>query len=121
VLPPVTRAEYERFASATHRGPSLCREKLSVLRLLKPRDWRSVAGPGAAVVCVSWQDANAYAQWASRGGKRYRLPSGSEMQGAAGIPTWLRDGSLAGRSRQASRTLDPQRGYEDVGFRLVQE
>jgi hypothetical protein len=122
VLPPVTRAEYERFANATHRGPALCREKLSVLRLLKPRDWRTVQGPGAAVVCVSWQDANAYAQWASRGGKRYRLPSGTELQGSGtGIPTWLRDGSLAGRARQASRALDPQRGYEDVGFRLVRE
>jgi serine/threonine-protein kinase PpkA len=122
VLPPVTRAEYERFANATHRAPSLCREKLSVLRLLKPRDWRTVEGPGSAVVCVSWQDASAYAQWASRGGKRYRLPSGAELQGAgAGIPAWLRDGGLAGRSRQTSRTLDPQRGYEDVGFRLVRE
>jgi tRNA A-37 threonylcarbamoyl transferase component Bud32 len=120
VLPPVTRAEYERFANATHRGPALCREKLSVLRLLKPRDWRTVEGPGSAVVCVSWQDANAYAQWASRSGKRYRLPSGNELQGP-GIPTWLRDGSLAGRSRQASRALDPQRGYEDVGIRLVRE
>jgi hypothetical protein len=120
VLPPVTRAEYERFADATHRGPALCREKLSVLRLLKPRDWRTVEGAGSAVVCVSWQDANAYAQWASRSGKRYRLPSGNELQGP-GIPTWLRDGSLAGRSRQASRALDPQRGYEDVGIRLVRE
>ena len=121
VLSPVTRAEYERFANATGRGAALCREKLSVLRLFKPRDWRTVEGAGQAVVCVSWQDANAYARWASRNGKRYRLPSSAELQGSSGMAAWLRDGGIAGRSRQASRTLDPERGYEDVGFRLVRE
>ena len=131
----VTRGEYARFASATNRAPARCREKLSVLRIVKPRDWRApgfAQDEGQSVVCVSWADATAYAQWFSRNsGQRYRLPGAGEWQAiqrnssASGraVAEWLRERSVAGTSWRgsATRTSDPDRGYDDVGFRLVRE
>jgi tRNA A-37 threonylcarbamoyl transferase component Bud32 len=138
----VSREDYAEFARATGRQPSLCREKASLLRVLAPRTWEQ---PGfeqpasGAVVCVSWQDAEAFARWQSQRGKyRYRLPTAAEAQGAArsdsgkAVSEWLTDcagGSCArrmaaGRSWRGTgggRPLDPARGYDDVGFRLVRE
>jgi formylglycine-generating enzyme required for sulfatase activity len=81
---------------------------------------------------VSWADANAYAQWfSSNSGHRYRLPSAAEWQtiqrnsstSGRAVAEWLRERSIAGASWRggATRTLDPNRGYDDVGFRLVRE
>ena len=131
----VTRGEYARFASATNRAPARCREKLSVLRIVKPRDWRApgfAQDDGQSVVCVSWADATAYAQWFSRNsGQQYRLPGAGEWQAiqrnsrASGraVAEWLRERSVVGTSWRgsATRTPDPDRGYDDVGFRLVRE
>lgn len=138
----VTRDAYAEFAKATQRQPSLCRERASLLRVLAPRTWEA---PGfeqpssASVVCVSWQDAEAYARWHSQRGKhRYRLPTAAEAQAAArndsgkAVAEWLNDcagGSCArrmtaGRSWRGAgggRPLEAQRGYDDVGFRLVRE
>ncbi len=78
----VTRAEYAAFASATNRAASKCREPHSPLSLLRKLSWRD---PGFAqddthpAVCVSWADANAYAQWLSaRLHATYRLPTHAE-------------------------------------------
>lgn len=138
----VSRDDYAAFAKATGRPASLCREKASLLRVLAPRDWQTPgfeqSGNGA-VVCVSWQDAEAYARWQSqRGNHRYRLPTAAEAQAASrsdsgkAVSEWLNDcagGSCArrmtvGRSWRGAgggRPLDATRGYDDVGFRLVRE
>ena len=78
----VTRAEYAAFATATHRAASKCREPHSPLSLLRKLNWQD---PGFSqddthpVVCVSWADANAYAQWlGTRLHATYRLPSHAE-------------------------------------------
>lgn len=137
----VTRAEYARFANATGRTPALCRERASLLRLLSPRDWTSPGfeqNDAQAVVCVSWQDAEAYLRWlGQRDGRRYRLPNAAEAKQLAAtaeskpVAEWLSDCDQECRRRLAhgkswrgvanARPLDPTRGYDDVGFRLVRD
>jgi hypothetical protein len=138
---PVSRGEYTAFANATGRAESLCRERASLLRIIDRRSWKTPGfeqGAGDPVVCVSWQDAQAYADWLSqRLGQAYRLPgageAGSLPQGGGAKPVaeWNRDCSggcdkrvASGRSwRGASgtRPLEAARGYDDVGFRVVRE
>jgi serine/threonine protein kinase len=128
----LTKAEYARFVAATGRASSLCRERMSLLRIVKPRDWRE---PGFAqaesqpVVCVSYEDAVAYTHWASRNGNKVRLPSSSEVgaapsqTGARNFATWLRDGSVAGTGWRGPkpRTIERARGYDDVSVKLVHD
>lgn len=137
----VTRDEYARFSEATGREPAMCRERASPLRMLAPRDWtqpgfdQSGSDP---VVCVSWDDASAYAQWLSRqSGKRHRLSTAAEATlmpgsgGARAVSEWRSDcagdcsrRSAVGRSWRSDttvRALDATRGYDDVGFRLVRD
>ena len=137
----VSRAEYARFVLATGRPAALCRERASLLRLLAPRSWKAPGfdqTPAQPVVCVSWNDAAAYAQWlAAHKGHRYRLPTAAEaraLPGANGskpVATWV-DECVQGCSQRLSagrswrgtagtRPLDPARGYDDVGFRLVRD
>lgn len=138
----VSRSDYAEFVKATKRQPALCRERASLLRVLAPRTWEAPGfkqSDGGAVVCVSWQDADAYARWHSQGSKfHYRLPTASEAQAASrsdngkAVAEWLNDcagGSCArrmsvGRSWRGTgggRPLDADRGYDDVGFRLVRD
>jgi serine/threonine-protein kinase PpkA len=137
---PVSRAEYERFANATGRTATLCRERASLLRMVSPRDWMRPGfeqSAGDPVVCVSVADAEAYAQWLGRrDGHRYRLPTVAEaarLPPAAGraFSEWRADcGSDCGqrravgaswRTEDSARLLDAGRGYDDVAFRLVRE
>ncbi|HWT17040.1 MAG TPA: bifunctional serine/threonine-protein kinase/formylglycine-generating enzyme family protein, partial [Patescibacteria group bacterium] len=88
----VTRIEYGRFVAATRRASQQCRQLGAPLTLVKPRTWRE---PGFKqdgehpVVCVSYDDARAYAAWLSQQtGRKYRLPSASEWRvAAAGVAT----------------------------------
>ncbi len=137
---PVSRADYARFADSTGRSPALCRQRGSLLRLVSPRDWKAPGfsqSPQQAVVCVSWQDATAYARWlGQRDGKRYRLAGPAEAQSAPAasaraVASWtdacgascsLRVANGRGwRGGDASRALEGDRGYDDVGFRLIRD
>ena len=84
----VTRGEFRRFWAAAGsaqfggREPA-CRDRESIFRSGRDRTWQS---PGFEqddshpVVCVSWAEAAAYAQWLAREtGKRYRLLSAGEF------------------------------------------
>jgi Sulfatase-modifying factor enzyme 1/Protein kinase domain len=83
----VTRGEYAEFVRATGRPDSSCRKPYQPWSAVEHLDWRN---PGFAqddqhpVVCVSWDDASAYAQWlGNRTHHRYRLPSQLEWLHAA--------------------------------------
>jgi serine/threonine-protein kinase PpkA len=136
----VSRAEYARFAAATGRPTALCRERASLLRLFSPRDWKAPGFPqddAQPVVCVSWDDAQAYLRWlGQRSDRRYRLPSAAEVAQIATrddtpVAEWVSDCSdgcrrrivhgPSWRSAASPRSLDPYRGYDDVGFRIVRE
>lgn len=137
---PVSRGEYARFASAHQRTPALCRERVSLLRVIAPKDWKAPGfdqSESEPVVCVSISDAEAYAQWYSQQtGRRYRLPTAEEAQrmpGSSGrsLSMWSADcgrncqqrqvGGNSWRSGTPQRPLSAARGYDDVGFRLVRE
>ncbi len=99
----VTRGEFEEFVAETGYtvgGGCYSIDGEGKWELSPRLDWRnpgftqSVRHP---VVCVSWDDASAYAAWLSRKtGKAYRLPSEAEWEYAA------RAGSQATRPWGAS-------------------
>jgi serine/threonine-protein kinase PpkA len=135
----VSRGDYARFAEVSRREPARCRERGSLLRILAPRDWTSPGfeqTPQQPVVCVSWQDAQAYARWlGARDGRRYRLASADELRaapaaGSGAIGSWSdacgetcaqRLAIGDGAREKAERRLQPERGYDDVGFRLARD
>ena len=139
---PVSRDEYAAFVDATGREPARCRERASLLRVVSPRDWRSPGFDQAAsdpVVCVSWDDARAYAQWlGQRDGIAYRLATSSEWSrlptpaGARRVAEWNVDCSGNCDQRVASGASwrheaaapagrEAARGFDDLGFRLVRD
>ncbi|WP_181708509.1 formylglycine-generating enzyme family protein [Chthonobacter rhizosphaerae] len=83
----VTRAEFAAFASATGFSGKGCHVSDGKRwSLNKEADWQNPTFPQGddhPVVCVSWDDANAYADWLSeRTGKSWRLPTVEESQAA---------------------------------------
>ena len=116
----VTRGEFAAFVEATghHTGVSCWVDAGG-------GEWKDLAGHGwrdprfsqtdrDPVVCVSWDEAKAYAAWISRKtGKRYRLPSESEWEYAA----------RAGTSAALYWGSDPDRacGYANVADRSAKD
>ncbi len=145
---PLTLAEYRRFSQATKRSASRCRARLSPLRILDRRSW---SDPGFEqrdsdpVVCISHADAQDYAAWLSRQtGQSYRLPSTSErrraarseaasiLQGRRTLHEWMvncaetsAQGSCSHRvafaGNSGERSAESERGYDDIGVRLLRE
>ena len=87
----VTRGEYARFVQATgHEAGSYCRARQGDSNELVEHSGASWQSPGFEqtdshpAVCVSWEDAQAYARWLSREtGHPYRLPSEAEWEYSA--------------------------------------
>ena len=84
----VTRAQFAAFVEETKHAAAGCTEWTGALWESDPaRGWRETGFSQTdrdPVVCVSWADAKAYAQWLSRRtAKRYRLLTESEWEYAA--------------------------------------
>ena len=85
----VTVAEFGRFVQETgyRAGGRDCRTAASEVRGVEPEGWRNPGFGQSArhpVVCVTWDDAQAFTSWLSaKTGERYRLPSESEWEYAA--------------------------------------
>jgi formylglycine-generating enzyme required for sulfatase activity len=83
----VSRADFLAFVDATKRALAKCKDGPALVAFFKRRDARDPGFPQEPqhpAVCVSHDDAVAYAQWLSqRSGQRYRLPTQAEWQHAA--------------------------------------
>lgn len=86
---PVTRAEFAHFVVDTgYQTNGACSvRKGDHWEIDATKEWRDPGfeqTPDMPVVCVSWNDAIAYAAWVSgKTGKKYRLPSAAEYEYAA--------------------------------------
>lgn len=113
----ITRGQWRAFESETgYRAAAGCLNwEGDGYNKLPDADWKNpgfVQTDQHPVVCVSWLDAQAYADWLSRKtGKRYRLPKESEWEYAARAGTstaypWKEEPQgLCGRANAADAAL----------------
>ncbi|MDP2241353.1 MAG: formylglycine-generating enzyme family protein [Burkholderiales bacterium] len=101
----ITRGQFQVFAEATGRSNDGCFVWVGAGFELDPaKDWRNpgfIQDDSHPVVCVSWNDASAYAKWLSRKtGKNYRLLTEAEWEYAARAGTatarfWGESGNMS--------------------------
>jgi len=101
----ITRGQYRVFAEATDRGSDGCFVWTgNDFALDNTKSWRNTGflqNDTHPAVCVSWEDADAYARWLSRTtGKNYRLLSEAEWEygaraGAMTARYWGNDADLS--------------------------
>ena len=96
----VTRHEYAQFVNATRRPASACGVSKTPDPAGTRKNWSE---PGFSqtseqpVVCVSWNDANAYAQWLSaQKGQHFRLATPADWHAATSAPTATGQAAVAG-------------------------
>ena len=104
----VTVSEYATFTAATgyltynerqQDEKRHCKGLTPTYWSVPGTNWRNpgfIQGPDHPVVCVTWQDAEAYAQWLSdQTGQRYRLPTTLEWvyAASAGVKTLFHFGN----------------------------
>ena len=122
----VTRGEFGRFVSATgHATGQSCWTYEGEWKERSGRTWRNPGYEQTAahpVVCVSWDDAQAYVRWLSEEtGQRYRLLSEAEWEyvARAGTTTARYWGeSEAGQCRYANGADQTVKSYHD-GWTVV--
>lgn len=104
----VSRAEYAVFVTQSGREAARCRNRLSPLRLFDRRDWKDPGfqqSSNEPAVCVSHDDARAYAAWLTRRtGHQYRLPTRAEWRQAnAGLSATASPCKLGNIADQSAR------------------
>ena len=85
----VTVSMYRQFAEQRDWPETSCRSRGEAPALFRSRNWRETGieqNDDHPVICVSWRDAVAFAEWLSaRSGHLYRLPTKNEWLHAAWI------------------------------------
>ncbi|HKQ12187.1 MAG TPA: bifunctional serine/threonine-protein kinase/formylglycine-generating enzyme family protein [Steroidobacteraceae bacterium] len=109
----VTVGEFEEFVAATGRKVEGCWTYDGAWRLDAAVSWKSAVEGQTALhpaSCVSWDDANAYAQWLSqRTHQPYRLPSAAEWEfaargGSSAAQPWTSDANACSQANVADQT-----------------
>jgi len=120
----ISRGQFAAFVKDSGRDPGkgclVLRHEDLQWALDDARDWRDpgfAQGDDHPAVCVSWDDAKAYADWlAKKTGKPYRLLSEAEWEyaalaGSRGAHPWGEDGSAACKHANVwDETYEKERG-----------